>query len=325
MRKILSSVSPFKILLLASIVTICLSCDDIIEADLADEVFIMMTPPPNFESNTSTINFFWEEVDGAESYRLQVAKPDFVEPIQIFIDSTYRSNSASVNLSAGIYEWRMRAENVNSFTTYVYGNLVVDSTSSLENITPVLISPANNIYTNKDSILFVWEELGNASEYRLETVDITSGLTNQTLLTSNTQVYSGSFNEATYEWKLQALNDFSISSTSSRTFSIDRTAPPAVTLLQPDDELEIEQSEITYKWQIPTDVGPVQSPRFYEFQISNNQEFNGFLFNTPVELTTDSATVQFDLSGTFYWRIQSLDEAGNDSIFSSSRSFTISE
>lgn len=324
MKKILSSNSQFKILLLASFITL-VACDDIFEEDLSKDVFIVVTPPANYDSNSSTINFFWEELEDATDYKLQIARPDFNQPIQIVLDSSYNSSSASVNLSPGTYEWRMRAENANSFTTYVYGNLRVDSTSSLENIVPVLSSPNNEIYTNKDSLLFSWEELENASEYRLETVDQNTGLTHQVLISQTNQVYVSNFLETTYQWSIQGLNDFSISASAARTFFIDRTPAPAVTLLQPENDIQFSQGERTFRWQIPADVGNIQSPRSYEIQISNNESFNGYNFGTPTEMNSDSSVIDLNLAGAYFWRIQSLDEAGNDSIFSTVRTFSVAE
>ena len=50
-------------------ILICLgltSCSDLIEEDLEDENITLLSPPINQSTTTSTITFWWEELDGAD-------------------------------------------------------------------------------------------------------------------------------------------------------------------------------------------------------------------------------------------------------------------
>ncbi|WP_397301597.1 hypothetical protein [Nonlabens ulvanivorans] len=59
-------------------------------------------------------NFFWEDLEGATSYRVQVAEPDFINPTQITHDVIVQDSvgtSTQLNLTPGTYQWRVKAQN----------------------------------------------------------------------------------------------------------------------------------------------------------------------------------------------------------------------
>ena len=314
----------FKILLALSALIALESCDDIIEEDLSNDTLRVLTPPPDFESNTSSISFFWEAIQGAEVYRLQVAQPDFMNPIEIRLDSAYSGNTVNIELGSGFYEWRMRAENFNSRTPSVSGRSRIDSTAALTGTTPVLVEPLNNLFSNRDSLEFQWEALNNANEYRFEMFNTTENELVDLSINQELSVWKTIPNEGVFTWSVQGINSFSVSNPAQRTFSIDRTPPPSVALTQPIEQAEVNQGVITFKWQIPEDNGIVQSDRSYSFEMSNDQSFGSFQFGTPLIVASDSVNISLS-GGDFFWRVQAIDAAGNDSIFSSVRELTVLE
>ncbi len=324
MSKKLSLNSQFSALLIISLGSIIMSsCDEIIEKDLSDEDLVVLTPPADFVSSSTTINFFWEEVEGSEWYKIQIAKPNFDTPEQILVDSSFNGNSASINLSAGNFEWKMRAENYNSFTPYVLGRIRVDSTSSLEGINPVLTTPVLGWTSNADSIVFAWEEVENATEYRFELNNITTSTVQSLELVTENEFSVFNITEGEYQWSIQAVNDFSLSNETHRNFQIDQTPPPSAGLVSPQTNSEVlVSSETTFKWLIQDDIGPTQTDRFFDLEISVNVDFDGLVFNTPIQTSIDSLNLSLDLPGTFFWRIRSSDSAGNDSIYSNTRIIT---
>jgi len=102
------------------IVCLCVSCSDIIEVpDISDDSVILIAPVDNATLNMTTVTLFWESVDDAENYRIQIAQPDFENILLLEQDSVVTENSISVQLEAGItYEWRVRAQNSEYATPY---------------------------------------------------------------------------------------------------------------------------------------------------------------------------------------------------------------
>lgn len=315
--------SQFKTLCFFSLICFLLyACDEIIEPDITNEVFSVVTPPTEFTANTLSINFYWELLDGAAFYRLQIARPDFAEPIQILVDSAYESNATNINLGPGSYEWRMRAENFNTFSNYVYGRLVVDSSASLDGAMPNLTFPSNNQYSNADEINFSWEPLFSATEYRFELIHNESSSDVLEVITNNTGLNADLVLEGTYLWRITALNLHSISNVGERNLFIDRTAPPPVISSTPADDFEAGDTLVTFTWQIPNDLGTVLSPLSFELEIAEQSNFASQIFITPI-FTSVGITEIILPEGTYYWRIHSQDEAGNSGVYSVIKKITI--
>ncbi|WP_052752804.1 fibronectin type III domain-containing protein [Kordia zhangzhouensis] len=97
-----------------------ISCSDIIEVpDISDDIVTLMAPANNSTLNMTTLTLSWNAMEDAKQYKVQVAKPDFENILQLVVDSTLTDNSISVQLEAGnTYQWRVRAENSGYTTSY---------------------------------------------------------------------------------------------------------------------------------------------------------------------------------------------------------------
>ncbi len=86
--------------------------------------------PANNESflTTRTISFTWEEVDDASEYTLQIATPDFDNPIEVIENETISSTNFSVsNLEENDYEFRVKAKNSGYETEYTEVRFIVET------------------------------------------------------------------------------------------------------------------------------------------------------------------------------------------------------
>jgi hypothetical protein len=89
-----------------------IACDEIInEENLENDSVSVLAPLDNTQVATGEVFFDWEPVEGARSYTIQVAQPDFIQTAQLLLQQTDSTTSASLNMTAGAYEWRIRAEN----------------------------------------------------------------------------------------------------------------------------------------------------------------------------------------------------------------------
>lgn len=102
------------------------SCKDVIdEVRIYENSVELLAPTDAAVLNDTDVTFVWKTVEGANEYVIQVATPDFTNPLQIVTDSTVTTTSFSTTLLATTtYEWRVKAKNPNYETAF--------STRSLE-------------------------------------------------------------------------------------------------------------------------------------------------------------------------------------------------
>ncbi len=87
--------------------------------DISSNTVNLVAPADNATLNITTLTLSWETVEDAESYQVQVVRPNFENILQLELDSTVTENSISVQLEAGnTYQWRVRAINSESITPY---------------------------------------------------------------------------------------------------------------------------------------------------------------------------------------------------------------
>ena len=88
------------------------SCEDIInEENLENDRVTVIAPLENTIITAGEISFNWEPVEGANNYTIQVAQPDFIRTEQLLLQQTDSTTSAVLNMPAGSYQLRVRAEN----------------------------------------------------------------------------------------------------------------------------------------------------------------------------------------------------------------------
>jgi len=101
------------------------SCDDLIEKDLEDKKLDIISPADSIETELTNITFLWEDMEGADSYELQIATPSFENALTVILDTTLTDNTFSYEFTPGEYQWRIKAENSVSFTEYLYRKLTI--------------------------------------------------------------------------------------------------------------------------------------------------------------------------------------------------------
>lgn len=289
------------------------------EKDLNNKQIILNSPPDSLQTVVSTQTFWWEEVDGATKYRLQIVHPNFLMPLQLVLDSTITQLSFDYTLIPGkTYQWRVRAENESSETPYVTRTLFVNDTNDLSQQIVLLQTPMNNNclgYLN--DVNFQWQSLAQAQSYTF-VVQKNSVIVHQETLTATSKTLSFT-NEGDYSWMVRAENSTSVTPYFQRNFSIDITNPNTPSLLLPDNSDTITTSVIDFSWSRGTETGCNISDKVYIYTDS--------LFLNQVDLVTSSTpslSYIHSLSpGVYFWRVQSTDLAGNVSNYSIKRKFTI--
>lgn len=289
------------------------SCEDFIEKDISGKHVTILAPPDGFISNSLTITFWWEEMDGAEQYNLQVVQPAFSAVQNILVDTTLTDLLFVSTFSPGTYQWRIKGMNNGGNSDYITRSFTVDSTANLSNVVVILLSPADNYITNNTSNTFRWDSVFSASEYRFQIINLSnSGTVTDVTLTADSFVYS--LPAGNYRWQVRAQNMSSNSPYSSRTILIDLIAPPAPIIISPLDG-DTVASPVNLIWS--RDTSAVGDSLFiYNDSLLTNQ--NSVLYTTDTTfLFTDTA------AQNYYWYLKSKDIAGNESNYSAVYKFLV--
>lgn len=203
-----------KLLYIISVICCFTGCDDIIEEeDISSQEVTVLAPTHESVVSTTDVVFSWETLNDADSYKLQIASPNFENAEQILLDSTVTVTSFSNQLDFGTYQWRIRAENSVYFTEYVTQTFTVNA-----NLAPdiseseiVLLSPANSTtFDTTDTLNFTWELIEDAEDYVLQIVtpDFDNATeTIESLTTTDTSFSKSNLAAGTYQWRVKAQND----------------------------------------------------------------------------------------------------------------------
>ncbi|WP_257667129.1 hypothetical protein [Parapedobacter tibetensis] len=298
----------------------CLAaCSDFFEESITDSTPVLLSPGENAQTNVYLIHFMWEPLDHALRYRLQLASPSF-DSVKLFhADSTMEKTVFSISLQPGEYQWRVKALNGSSETSYTTRSFTIHE-ASLSTQMVLQTAPADNFITNQNSVDIGWQGIFSATSYRLQ-IDTNSFVNEEELvlervLDGETFAF-GLADEARYQWRVRAENDTAQSRWSTvRNFTYDRTPPPAPTLSAPGNDTQVNRP-VTLQW---GSSGDAVSYRLYVYKTDST------LYNAQFPLRLEATSHVFDAGARnerILWRVRASDRAGNESGFSAWRSFII--
>jgi hypothetical protein len=267
------------------------------------------------------VTLWWNPLTGAEKYNLQIVSPSFSTPTKLIYDQWVTSNSITVDLEAGNYEWRVKAANSISETAFSQFALSV-YINDLSNQKINLTKPLYGEQTNLSSMKFAWEKLnGNVVYHFLVKKDSwESGNTIQELNTTNTETLVQLLEGDLY-WGVKAVDNQNNSETtySVRKLSVDMTAPEFPKLLSPTNNISTSDLLVNFSWE-PSDASDTKLTYTLEiFQVETSSTVQ-----LPSKTTQlKSIGYNFDAIGKYKWRMFATDAAGNKSAYSEFRFFEI--
>lgn len=291
------------------------SCEEIImEKDISKSEVILVAPMNNAQFYSTGVTFTWDLVTDATEYQLQIATPNFTNPLQIVLDTIIEKNSFTQQLPIGNYEWRVRAINSGYNTNYSSRLLSVVSNSEFQNNTLVLNSPANNLITKISAQNLSWQPIIGATGYQVQIFDANNTvISNQTIMVTSLNY---TFPEGSFTWKVRATNGSEQTLYTSRTILIDITAPNTAVLSAPVNTSTTTNTNINFQWDRTPIAGSVEKDSLFIYT-------DAALTNLQLKkVATSPSATSLDL-GTYFWYVKSFDEAGNSSAKSSVFSFTI--
>lgn len=294
--------------------TVFYACDDFIEEDIENESVSLLAPRNNLTTIQLTHTFWWDWLEDAEIYNMQIVEGSFSSAINFVLDTTVSKNKFDVTLYPGTFQWRVRGENNGSVTDYTTFNLVIDSTLDISSLQVVLNSPVVDEITNNDSVFFSWTGLSNVDEYYIEIHEndlLGASVLSPTLV--NETAFSKVLNEGTYLWGVLGRNLITGSSTNleTRTLIIDTTSPNIASLILPEHDSILLDTFNTYTWTQAANTGqgtPTElTDKIYFYSDSGSTIIAGFPKLISVGTTQYIDSIGID----HYWKVETEDAAGN--------------
>jgi len=307
-------------LLVVLFTTILFACSDFIVKDLKNKDVTLLAPANNLVTIQLTHTFWWDFVEGAEGYNLQIVEGSFTSVTNYVLDTLINKNKFVYTLYPGTFHWRVKGVNNGGETNFATFKLEIDSSLDISSQQVILTAPSDLNITNNDNSTFTWNSLLNADDYLIEIHQNTwgGGLVYGPQIVNGTSITTV-LPEGTIVWGVQARNATSNTATSFsiRTLTIDTTPPNMVTLVAPADNATLSNTFNTYSWNQGANTGTALTDDIYFY--SDTTATN--LIKTAQVVGTshqDSLGV-----GTYYWRVQSTDAAGNIGPFSNVRRVNI--
>lgn len=112
----MSSPNKWQAMMLACL--LATACEEVLEPSLEGKKVRLMGPHNNLTTSDSLHSFFWEALQGATHYQLQVVTPRYAAPVFLVADTIMTKTYFDMELPDGEYQWRVRARNNSTFSLY---------------------------------------------------------------------------------------------------------------------------------------------------------------------------------------------------------------
>ena len=209
------------------------ACEDILEVvDISERQVTIFAPLDNTTVNSNQVNFNWDRVEDATSYRFQLATPNFMETQQLVIDSIFEldtlgnvGSQIQQTLTNGMYEWRIKAMNSGFETSYTQSGFTVSGEEDLDVVppnTPELVAPTNGASQDDNQVSFRWTREDVSGTAERDSIYFFSDEALQNPIGKDlgaNKTYSGNFDTGTYYWRVRAFDAAGNESENSATFN----------------------------------------------------------------------------------------------------------
>ncbi|MHB1050334.1 MAG: ice-binding family protein [Bacteroidota bacterium] len=276
---------------------------------------ILVSPLNAATNQTVNPTLIWNDVSGAETYRLQVSTSNTFATT-VYNDSTRTSTSQVVTgLSIGTtYYWRVNAKNIAGTSAY---SSIRSFTTIVVPAAPALFSPADLAVNQPVNLNLIWIDVPGAESYRLQVSTSNTFATtiyNDSTLTSTSQQMSGLAVGMTYYWRVNAKNTAGTSVYSVVRSFTTIVVPAAPVLVAPLNLAVNQPANVTLIW------NSVPGATTYRLQVSTSNTFATTVYNDSTRTSTSQQMTGLTLGVTYYWRVNAKNLAGT-SVYSTVWSF----
>ena len=273
------------------------------EDDITGKAVNVISPVDGSVSGSADVTFSWEELPGADRYRVIVSSVKN-EPGGVVADTTLTGCVFRQQLEDGGYSWRLQAMNDNYFTeprNYIFS---VKSSEDISGARVRIISPAKGAEIKGEETVFSWEPLKGAESYRVTVAEPSLAAAKKILTDSVLTgcLMKSELPDGDYQWKITAVNKVYESLSEISDFSV-RTAEnltgKSVTVIAPIQGAVIKSTQTTFLWE------PLAGADNYRVTVVSPS------FDNPVSVAMDETisetTLRADLpDGVYQWRITAM-------------------
>ncbi|MDD3890943.1 MAG: T9SS type A sorting domain-containing protein, partial [Bacteroidales bacterium] len=265
---------------------------------------ILLSPQDNATITEDEVDLVWNEVFGANGYRVQVSPSEsFDSGVAEFL--TEGAVHPITGLSAGLtYYWRVSA----------FDNAVESAWSDTWSFTytepslevPLLVSPQDNATITEDEVDLVWDEVFGANGYRVQvspSESFDSGVA-EFLTEGTVHPITGLSTGLTYYWRVSAY-DNSVESGWSETWSFTYTEPSLEVplLVSPaNNSTGVSVEEVNFIW---TEISEANT---YTIEVSEDENFENLFYTTSIN-STSQAVSGLICETTYFWRVNASNES----------------
>jgi hypothetical protein len=290
-----------------------IGCRDIIEKDITKSQVSINSPEDGAQSVVYNQLFWWNLLDGATQYSIQIATPSFDAVQSIVSDTIIKGDKFYKTLAPGKYQWRIRAENGAYKSNYQTYSLTMNQ-SALNLQTVQLSAPANNVYQKTNLFNFAWVAVPGATKYIIQIDTVSMNFTSPLKLdsTSNT-TYSYTFSgQGDYKWRVMAKDNSSNQTNWSDIYytGYSTTAPAVPIPASPANLSTVTPSTVTFSW------NAVTRAKTYTLYLYRNNADTAVASTESYSVNSPSKSVSFtgvNSGAIIYWRVSASDIAGNES------------
>jgi hypothetical protein len=307
-----------------SMLAIIYACrKDFVVDDIRNKILVVNAPADNLITTNNVITFWWEPLDGAEKYNLQVVQPNFAVIASLIADTNVTGTKFNLTLQPGVYQWRIKATNAGHSTAFQTFSLRIDTTTDLSGQVVNMLTPANGTLTGNKVQVFTWSSLPAAKKYRIQVnngVIIDSTVTKTSLTVTLTAVAG---NTTAYTWNVKAINDNSETQFNpvSFSFTVDLKPPSAPSLTSPLKGFSVRDTTyLVWGRNNPFDIS------HDSIYVATDSAFTNVISQTWVNQTKIRIAELENppsIPSTYWWKVRSFDVAGNRSNFSAVLSFKL--
>lgn len=290
-----------------------LGCRAVMEKDIEDGIVQLNSPSDGLRSGVFYQKFYWEKMDGASAYRIQISAGNFTDSMNLVTDSTTKATQYSTSLSKGTYQWRVAGVN-NGYTSQFcpYRTLIIDSTGEIGSQVIQLLAPSTNP-TNETTIAFSWKYLPQANSYTFKLDSSNVNLVTQSGILQPS--FSRKFSkDGIYNWSVQGVDAKGRTTEfSSRGLITDYTGP-VVGLSSPAHKAS-SANPITFTWNI-TEANGLSVHQLFVYRDSSaapTPYSSAFPRNKNLGqgIQSDTFSMKDSKLDKIWWKITATDKAGN--------------
>ncbi len=304
------------------IISFFTSCEVFMEEDIENGIVKILSPADGTKTEVVTQTFWWEEIEGATGYRLQIVEPSFDAAEIILMDTLVAGDKYDMTLYAGDFQWRIRAKNNAYQTVWTTADLTIISSDDLTRQKVRLRQPLAGYFTNQTNTTFKWDTLSYVDSYEVQIFQEAWG---QTLLIDSMNITGNSiaFNldEADIYWGVRAVNQTSESLFNYQRLVVDLTPPNTPVLLSPEDNSALTDTTVTFSWD---SSDPVWDEVFDSLFVYEERSVLGNRLVYSDRYTNKETTIKLNNNTSYLWKLKSIDQAGNEGVFSQEFSFQLS-